>query len=51
MAGDKPRLKFNLTTVLNRRDFGLVWSSPQQKIADEVNIALSIEFAPVSSAV
>jgi polyisoprenoid-binding protein YceI len=51
MAGEKPRLAFNLSTVLDRRDFGLTWSRPQQKIADEINVALSIEFAPVSSAV
>ena len=37
--------------VLDRRDFGLTWSRPQQKIVDEINVALSIEFAPVSSAV
>jgi len=49
-AGEKPRLMFNLMMVLNRRDFGLTWSRPQQKIADEVNLALSIEFTPVSSA-
>jgi polyisoprenoid-binding protein YceI len=49
-AGDS-RLTFNLSTVLDRRDFGLTWSRPQQKIADEINVALSIEFAPVSSAV
>jgi len=50
-AGEKPRLAFNLSTVLDRRDFGLTWSRPQQKIVDEINVALSIEFAPVSSAV
>ena len=50
-AGDTPRHTFTLTTVLNRRDFGLTWSRPQQRIADEVNLALSVQFVPVSSAV
>jgi polyisoprenoid-binding protein YceI len=50
-AGERPRLAFTLTTMLDRRDFGLTWSRPQQKIADEVNLALSIEFVPVSSVV
>jgi polyisoprenoid-binding protein YceI len=50
-AGDTPRLAFTLTTMLNRRDFGLTWSRPQQRIADEVNLALSVQFVPVSSAV
>lgn len=46
---DKQRHTFNLTTLLNRRDFGLVWSRPQQKIADDVNITLHIELIPASS--
>jgi polyisoprenoid-binding protein YceI len=50
-AGDTPRYAFTLTTVLNRRDFGLTWSRPQQKIADEINVTLSIQFVPASSAV
>jgi polyisoprenoid-binding protein YceI len=50
-AGEKPGLTFNLTTMLDRRDFGLTWSRPQQKIADEVNLALTVQFIPVSSAV
>ena len=50
-AGEKPGLRFNLSTVLDRRDFGLTWSRPQQKIADEVNLALTVQFVPVSSAV
>ncbi len=50
-VGEKPGLTFNLSTVLDRRDFGLTWSRPQQKIADEVNLALTVQFVPVSSAV
>jgi len=50
-VGEKPGLRFNLSTVLDRRDFGLTWSRPQQKIADEVNLALTVQFVPVSSAV
>ncbi len=50
-AGEKPGLTFNLSTVLDRRDFGLTWSRPQQKIADEVNLAFTVQFVPDSSAV
>jgi polyisoprenoid-binding protein YceI len=49
-VGDS-RLTFNLTTVLDRRDWGLTWSRPIQQIADEVNLALTVQFVPVSSAV
>lgn len=47
-AGDS-RLTFNLTAVLSRRDWGLTWSRPIQQIADEVNLALTVQFVPVSS--
>lgn len=46
---DGQRHTFNLTTMLNRRDFNLVWSRPQQKIADDVQITLHIELTPASS--
>ena len=49
-AGDS-RLTFNFTAVLNRRDWGLTWSRPIQRIADEVNLALTIQFVLVSSSV
>jgi polyisoprenoid-binding protein YceI len=49
-AGDS-RLTFTLTTVLDRRDWGLTWSRPIQQIADEVDLALTVQFVPVSSAV
>ena len=49
-AGDS-RLTFNLTTVLDRRDWGLTWSRPIQQIADEVNLALTVQFVPALSAV
>ena len=49
-AGDS-RLTLNLTTVLDRRDWGLTWSRPIQQIADEVNLALTVQFVPASSAV
>jgi polyisoprenoid-binding protein YceI len=45
------RLKFNLTTMLDRRDWGLTWSRPIQQIADEVNLALTVQFVRVSSTV
>jgi polyisoprenoid-binding protein YceI len=41
----------NLTTDLDRRDFGLVWSRPMQKIADDVTITLHIELVPAASPV
>ena len=49
-AGDS-KLTFNLTTVLDRLDWGLTWSRPIQQIADEVNLALTVQFVPASSAV
>jgi hypothetical protein len=39
----------SLTTVLDRRDFGLVWSSPMQKIANPVEITLLVELVPAVS--
>ena len=45
----RPRHIIDLTTVLDRRDFGLVWSSLTQKIADPVSITLHIELVPASS--
>jgi len=47
-AGEQ-RHTFDLTAALNRRDFGLVWSRPMQKIADDVTIALHIELVPASA--
>jgi polyisoprenoid-binding protein YceI len=49
-AGDS-RLTFNLTTVLDRREWGLNRSRPIQQIADEINLALTVQFVPASSAV
>jgi polyisoprenoid-binding protein YceI len=48
---DDSRLTFTLTMVLDRRDWGLTWSRPIQQIADEVNLVLTVQFVPVSSAV
>jgi polyisoprenoid-binding protein YceI len=45
------RITLNLATVLDRRDWGLTWSRPIQQIADQVDLALTIQFVPVSSAV
>ncbi len=49
-VGDS-RLTFNLTTVLDRRDWGLTWKRPIQQIADQVDLALTVQFVPASSAV
>lgn len=48
-SGDN-RLIFHLTTVIDRRDWGIIWSRPMQKIADEVNLELNVQFVPDSSA-
>ena len=45
------RLTFHLTTVLDRRDWGITWSRPIQKIADQVNLELTVQFVPASSIV
>jgi polyisoprenoid-binding protein YceI len=50
-TADDSKLTFNLTTVLDRRDWGLTWSRPIQQIADEINLALAVQFVPASSAV
>jgi polyisoprenoid-binding protein YceI len=47
--GAVQRHTVNLTTALDRRDFGLVWSRPMQKIADDVTIRLHIEMVPTPS--
>jgi polyisoprenoid-binding protein YceI len=45
---DEERRTFTLTTVLDRRDWGLTWKSAIQQIADEVNLALTAQFVPAS---
>jgi polyisoprenoid-binding protein YceI len=47
-SGDS-RLTFHLTAVLDRRDCGITWSRPMQKIADQVNLELTVQFVPDSS--
>ncbi len=42
------RLTFHLTTVLDRRDWGITWSRPMQKIADQVNLDLTVQFISAS---
>jgi polyisoprenoid-binding protein YceI len=49
-AGDRP-FTINLTTVLNRRDWGLTWERPIQRIADEINVTLSVQFVADSAVV
>jgi polyisoprenoid-binding protein YceI len=44
-TGDN-RLKLALTTTLNRRDFGLVWTHLLVGVADELTVNLAIEAAP-----
>ena len=50
-TADDNRLTFNLAAVLDRRDWGLTWSRPIQQIADEVSLALTVQFVPSSSTV
>ena len=45
------RLTFHLTADLDRRDWGITWSRPMQKIADQVNLELTAQFVPASSIV
>ena len=47
--GAEQRRTVDLTTELDRRDFGLLWSRPMQKIADDVTIRLHIELVPATS--
>ena len=49
-TSDESRLTFHLTTVIDRRDWGITWSRPIHKIADEVNLELNMQFVPDSSA-
>ena len=50
-TADDNRLRFLLTTVLDRRDWGLTWSRPIQQIADEVNLSITAQFVPASSTI
>jgi polyisoprenoid-binding protein YceI len=45
-SGDNRRLKLALTTTLNRRDFGLVWTHLLIGVADELTVNLAIEATP-----
>jgi polyisoprenoid-binding protein YceI len=47
--GAEQRPAVSLTTVLDCHDFALLWSSPLQKTADPVEIALLIELVPAAS--
>jgi polyisoprenoid-binding protein YceI len=38
-----PRIALTLTASLNRRDFGLTWSKPIIKIADELNVSIEVQ--------
>lgn len=38
-----PRIALTLTASLNRRDFGLNWSKPIIKIADELNVSIEVQ--------
>jgi polyisoprenoid-binding protein YceI len=49
-TSNESQLIFHLTTVLDRRDWGITWSRPMQKIADQVNLELTVQFVPDSSA-
>lgn len=50
-TADDNRLRFLLTTVLDRRDWGLTWSRPIQQIADQINLSITAQFVPVTSTV
>ena len=42
----QPRLRLTLSGPLNRRDFGMVWTSPVIKVADDLTVSLAIEATP-----
>lgn len=46
---EEGRLTLTATAVLDRRDWGLTWKRPIQQIADEVHLALTVQFLPASS--
>jgi polyisoprenoid-binding protein YceI len=46
-APGEQRHTVNLTTEVDRRDFGLTWRSQVQQIADDVQITLHIQLVPV----
>lgn len=50
-TSDDGRIAFHLTGVIDRRDWGITWSRPIQKIADEVNLELNVQFVPASFAI
>ena len=41
--GDPPRMTLALTGSLNRHDFGLSWSNPLIKIADDLDVAIEVQ--------
>jgi polyisoprenoid-binding protein YceI len=49
-AQGERRRALDLETTVDRRDFGLVWSSAMQRIADDVRLTLHVELVPVDSA-
>lgn len=46
---EEGRLTLTATAVLDRREWGLTWQRPIQQIADEVRLALTVQFLPASS--
>jgi len=41
-------MKLTLTTMLNRRDFGLVWNTLILSVAGELTVNLAIEATPAT---
>lgn len=46
-AAGRPRLGLSATTVLNRRDYGLIWNGLLLRVADDVAVSLAIRAEPV----
>ena len=47
-SADNRRMKLTLTTMLNRRDFGLVWNTLILSVAGELTVNLAIEATPAT---
>jgi polyisoprenoid-binding protein YceI len=40
------RLTFHIAGLIDRRDWGITWSHPIQKIAEQINLELTVQFVP-----
>lgn len=43
LGAREPRIRLDLTTALNRREFGLVWNKSIINVADSLTVTLDVE--------